>query len=199
VIAGLGCITGSLSTFVGFGACVAAWLLQEPERELTVDVIREVIDGNLIAHEGNTSGKEGSAAANSRTVDSVVHVPRQTRRYNWMGSNMKKRNKNARIPVLAGEIRGTLRLKHGIIKHNAVNRLVIQSDANRVVRARRQEGDPMFVNMRDNDLFEVALHAASMFWIPSTVELNAMDMYSDNLVEMAREVQSAWVDDPSAC
>jgi hypothetical protein len=164
-----------------------------------VDVIREVIDGNLIAQEGKSSDEEGSAGANSRTGESIVHVPRKKKRYNWMGNKLKKRNNKARVPVLAGEIRGTLRLKHGIIKHNAVNRLVIQNDANRIVRARRQEGDPMFVNMRDNDLFEVSLHAAQMFWIPSTVELNAMDMYSDKPVEMAREVQSLWVDDPSAC
>jgi len=198
VLAGLGYYNGSLSTLVGFGACIAGWLLHEPVREYTVDVIREVIDGNLIAHEGKTSEEKGSAGENSRTGESIVHVPRKLRRQNWMGSNLKKRNR-ARIPVLAGEIRGTLKLKHGIIKNSPVNRLVIQNDASHIVRARRQEGDPMFVNMRDNDLYEVSLHAAQMYWIPSTVELHAMEMYSEKPVAMAREVQSSWVDDPSDC
>jgi 5-enolpyruvylshikimate-3-phosphate synthase len=36
VVAGLGCNTCSLSTFVGVGYCIVAWLLHEPERELSL-------------------------------------------------------------------------------------------------------------------------------------------------------------------
>jgi hypothetical protein len=230
VVAGLGCITGSLSTFVGVGSCLVAWLLHEPERELSVDVIREVIDGNLVAQEVKSSIEEeeekedeeddapfensilyGQAmlpkeeveeqkepyVANIRTNDGYVTVPRKIRRANRMGGYLANR-KPAKVPVLAGEICGTLKLDHMIIRDTPANRMVIQKDASRLVKARRRDGDRMFKNLRDNDLYDVALYAAKMYWVPSQSELDATDMFEDRPVLEAQADRSSWAVGPSS-
>jgi hypothetical protein len=207
VVAGLGCITGSLSTFVGVGSCIVAWLLHEPERELSVDVIREVIDGNLVAQEVKSSVEEEEEkedeeqkepyVANIRTNDGYVTVPRKTRRANRMGSYLANR-KPAKVPVLAGEICGTLKLDHMIMRDTPANRMVIQKDASRLVKARRRDGDRMFKNLRDNDLYNVALYAAKMYWVPSQSELDATDMFEDRPVLEAQADRSSWAVGPSS-
>jgi len=214
VVAGLGCITGSLSTFVGVGSCLVAWLLHEPERELSVDVIREVIDGNLVAQEVKSSIEEEEEeeeeeddeeaeeqmepyVANIRTNDGYVTVPRKVRRANRMGGYLANR-KPAKVPVLAGEICGTLKLNHMIIRDTPANRMVIQKDASRLVKARRRDGDRMFKNLRDNDLYNVALYAAKMYWVPSQSELDATDMFEDRPVLEAQADRSSWAVGPSS-
>jgi len=214
VVAGLGCITGSLSTFVGVGSCLVAWFLHEPERELSVDVIREVIDGNLVAQEVKSSIEEEEEeeeeeddeeaeeqmepyVANIRTNDGYVTVPRKVRRANRMGGYLANR-KPAKVPVLAGEICGTLKLNHMVIRDTPANRMVIQKDASRLVKARRRDGDRMFKNLRDNDLYNVALYAAKMYWVPSQSELDATDMFEDRPVLEAQADRSSWAVGPSS-
>ena len=135
--------------------------------------------------------------ANIRTEDGYVTVPRKQRRANRMGGYLASR-RPAKIPVLAGEICGTLKLRHNIIRDTSANRLVIQTEASRLVQARRQNGDRMFKNLRDNDLAIVASFAAKMYWVPAQWELDMMDMFEDKPVVDAQADRSSWAVGPSS-
>ena len=55
----------------------------------------------------------------------------------------------------------------------------------------RRDGDPMFKNLRNHDLYLVAMHASEMFWIASDDEVDVHELYQNGELNERRNVRSA--------
>jgi hypothetical protein len=95
------------------------------------------------------------------------------------GRRARHNRKALRIPVLAGEVASGLKMRHGILKRSEENVKLVRSDAARRIEALRRDGDPMFKNLRNHDMYTVVMHAAEMYWIASDDERDVAELYNN--------------------
>lgn len=105
----------------------------------------------------------------------------------------KRKKAPIKVPVLAGEVSAMLRLRHGYLRKNADNILLIRQDASNRVQALRREKDPMFVNLRNRDLLMLVEYSSRMYWLLSSEEMDMAEAMNSPLVQQRHNGWSSFV------
>jgi len=197
-------VTGSYygdgSLQIGLGAMFLAlgFAVKPPKLSRVDKTVLNIVSGGYELKESVKESQDDKS--------DVVEVERTTPCVNVNDRRLKRRirrklaasKKPSRIPVLAGEVAGELKLRHNVLRDTVSNRKLINADTTRRILALRKDGNPKFENLRTKDIQLVALHAAKMYWIPTDDEIEVQEIYQSTMLMNLRKVRSVWAEPDSA-
>lgn len=157
-----------------------------------MDVLDEVLSGEVVGStQGNNKDCIGGGTINAGALlPENKHCTRLLRRL-----NMREKEYEFKLPLLASEVSFYLKVRHGVLPYNRVNKQLIHADAAKFVTGQYLSGQEPYALLKWKDIHPIVEYGALLFWIPNYDEVKVQSLYDS--AKSRIEERASWDGGPS--